>query len=398
MRCDAFILKTLALSCLASACSGEGNNASTTRSDLSTRIWEKMLEAENTADYREVLSPELRTKHQAGLRLIQTKIPSGYPEPYFPYGALTNKDLDPGLTREPTLSEETALLGKTLFFDKSISFSKAHGFSGEKGLSCGSCHLEAQEFTDGEPLSKGIEGDFTHRNTPTLWNTAYYSTLTWSNPHFPIFEMQAKIPLFNDDPIEMGLRGKEIDLMQNLARSSVYPSLMKSAYQVELAQGVADNTANYTLVTSAIAAFERTLIRFDSTFDLFLQGKSRLSAEVSLGAELFYGLRSLRSGETLNCVSCHSGVLMTDSFQYVREGVYFNRVVFHQEIRTPSLRFVSKTAPYLHDGSLPSLDAVLDRYQSQGRIGPPETPLTHQLAFAATTEERAALKAFLYSL
>ncbi|MES2746164.1 MAG: cytochrome c peroxidase [Bdellovibrionota bacterium] len=374
-------------------CSEKGGVDAKDSTNLSNQIWQKLNEAE-TGAYAEPLSPELLAKHKAGLSLISHKIPKGYPEPYLPYGQLKNRTLDPGLLREPVLNESLTALGKTLFEDKSLSFSKSHGFSEAFGLSCQSCHHVEREFTDGEVLSKGIEGDFALRNTPTLWNAAYYSTLTWSNSHFPILEMQSKIPLFNDDPIEMGLRGKEQEMMANLSLSDHYQSLFHSAFQVDLRESVVTGAADYTLVTQALGAFERTLIRFDSVFDLYLQGLGRLDGEAKLGASLFYGLNSLDSGQTLTCAQCHSGILMTDSFQYVRDGVYFNKSVFHNEIRTPTLRFVAKTSPYFHDGSVNRLEDVLDFYERNGRAGAGVA----QPAFTLTDGERQALLSFLNSL
>lgn len=385
------ILKILALAYLVFACSSGGVVRSSPKdSDLSAQIWAKMLEAENDSEnvYREDLTPDLLEKHKAGLFSIADKIPYSYPEPYLPYGQLSNKDLDPGLSRPPLLNDDTIALGKRLFNDKTLSYSQTHGFSSELGMSCASCHVETEEFTDKQPLSKGIEGDFSLRNTPSLWNSVYFSTLTWSNPIFPIFEIQAKIPLFNDDPIEMGLRGKERDLLGKLSENESYVKEFKRIYDFDLNTSSVD----YTVLTSALAAYERSLIRFDSAFDLYLQGKEHLDEDAKMGARFFYGLASLQDGSTLACAKCHAGFLMTDSFQYVRNGTYFNQVVFHESIRTPSLRFVSKTAPYFHDGSMNSLDEILDFYSAGKRNNPT------QASFVLREDERKALKAFFEAL
>ncbi len=374
-------------------CSDKGGVDAKDSSLLSNQIWQKLSEAESGA-YVEPLSSALLAKHEAGLSFVTRKIPKGYPEPYLPYGQLSNKTLDPGLLREPVINESIVKLGEKLFGDKRLSFSLAHGFSETTGFSCQSCHHGDREFTESVALSRGIEGDFTLRNTPTLWNATYYSTLTWSNSHFPILEMQAKIPLFNDDPIEMGLRGKEQEMMANLSWSDEYQVLFDSAFHIDLRSSVASGAADFTLVTEALGAFERTLIRFDSAFDLYLQGLGRLDGDVKLGATLFYGLNTLNSGQTLTCAQCHAGILMTDSFQYVRHGVYYNKSVFHNEIRTPSLRFVAKTSPYFHDGSLDSLEDVLAFYEKNGRVGTGAA----QAVFILTHGERQAILGFLRSL
>jgi cytochrome c peroxidase len=376
-----------------SACSETDSVRTDGSEDLVQKIWQKLSDAE-TGAYREPLSAEDLAQHEAAIALIKTSIPLTYPEPYLPMGRLKNRALDPGLVRQPALTVERIELGKALFAETSLSYSRTHGFSQAFGLSCQGCHQVGRDFTDGQVLSAGIEGDLTLRNTPTLWNAAYYSTLTWSNPHFPILELQAKIPLFNDDPIEMGLRGKEQEMMAHLAESDRYQALFQSAFKIDLRQSLTAGPVEYTLVTEALAAFERTLIRLDSTFDLYLQGKGRVDDDVKLGASLFYGINSLNSGEVLNCAQCHSGILMTDSFQYVRQGFYYNKSVFHGEIRTPSLRFVGKTAPYFHDGSLASLDDVLELYARTGRAGTGAA----QPPFTLTSHEREAVLRFLRSL
>lgn len=378
---------------LFSACSDGGSSRSETRGDpLAREIWKKMEAAEANASYVETLSPDILAQHEASVAFIKKSIPPLYPEPYLPLGLLKDKSIDPGLAAAPILNSATAKLGEKLFSETLMSHSEAHGFSSEKGLSCASCHQSEHALTDQKALSPGIEGHLTHRNTPTLWNVAYSSTLTWSNPHFPILEMQARIPLFNDDPIEMGLKGKAKLLLSRLSEEDVYTPLVKEAYGLDFKEGVKNETIDYTLLTSALAAFERTLIRFDSRFDLFLQGKNDLTAQEKLGASLFYGVNSLRSGATLGCAQCHAGFHMSDSFQYVREGRFVHRITFHKDIRTPSLRFVGQTAPYLHDGGARSLDEVLALYERGGRDSPLQGP------FAMIEEERAALKAFLLSL
>lgn len=407
---------------------------------LAQRIWQNFHEVEGTAQYSEELDEATQIAQQQNMLAIAEKIPNGYPEPFLPYGSLKNKSLDISLGQKPILNAGIIALGKKLFFDQRLSFGKSHGFAA--GKSCSSCHLEEKSFTDGEILSKGVEGDFTHRNSPTLFNAAYNSTLTWANPAFPLLEMQAKIPLFGDDPIELGLKGKEQDLLAFLLSSdSVYRDNLRSVFGLNYPEDFTKGAIDFTVITRALAAYERSLIRFDTRFDRFLQNtlpeSEAFTPEERQGAELFYGFTSLKSGETLSCASCHAGVTTSNSFQYVRDGIYFNRKSFHNtglynvdgkggypeknfgfanasqidehpeymgRFRVPSLRFVGLTAPYGHDGSLASLEDVLDHYAAGGRssLGPTgQNPFVDPLVkpgFKLTPDEKLSLVAFLRSL
>ncbi|MBC7660901.1 MAG: di-heme enzyme [Chitinophagaceae bacterium] len=401
---------------------------------LASRTWQVILKAENSAQYTEELDSETLTLQAKNLAVVRAKIPPGYPEPYLPYGRLKNTTLDFQLAREPFLSPEIIDLGKNLFAETGLSYTARHGFGA--GISCAVCHVETQVFTDGKKLSKGAEGDETRRNTPTLYNAAYNSTLTWANPVFPALEMQAKIPLFGDDPIEMGLKGRENELSASLlGTNSGY------AEQIEKIFGLKGDSVDYTVITTAIAAYERTLINFDTKFDRFLQGRLRTDERYDdaekEGLELFYGMKALQSGDTLPCAQCHSGVLLSNSFQFVRNGRYYNRQSFHNtglynldgkgaypfkntgfatesqlrtdpslmgQFRVPGLRFVGLTAPYAHDGSQDTLDSIIRDYAAGGRSkrsGEGQNPYVDPLikkGFSINDAEIATLVKFLNTL
>lgn len=424
---------------LLSQCSKE-HSREEAKDSLALRIWQNFHDVEASSQYSETLDEATRIAQQENMAVIASMIPENYPEPFLPYGSLKNKSLDIFLGQKPILNAGIIALGKKLFFDERLSFGAGHGFGA--GKSCSSCHLEARSFSDGEILSKGVEGDFTHRNSPTLFNAAYNSTLTWANPAFPILEMQAKIPLFGDDPIELGLKGKEQDLLAFLLASDAdYRDRIAEVFALNYPEDFTNGAIDFTIITRALAAYERSLIRFDTRFDRFLQNKlpasEALSADEQIGAELFYGFKKLQSGETLNCAKCHAGVTMSNSFQYVREGSYFNRKSFHNtglynidgkgsypeknhgfansaqleehpeymgQFRVPSLRFVGLTAPYGHDGSLKSLEDVIDHYAAGGRasLGPNgQNPYVDPLVkpgFTIVPNERLSLIAFLKSL
>jgi len=369
------------------------------RDGLASDVWQRILASEDGSTFMEQLDAETLGEHQRNMQVIAECLPAGYPEPYLPLGRLSRKSIDPPLGRQPFLDENIIELGRLLFFDERLSFSEQHGIPG--GVSCSSCHLPELYFTDGKSQSQGVQGDLTPRNSPGILNAAYASTLTWANPVFPILEMQARIPLFGDDPIEMGLRGREQEVLKKLlSEDANYQQLFATVFGVQYPRDWDLGLFDYNQITAALAAYERSLISFDTKFDRFLQGQEVLSETEHKGVQLFYGLAPLASGESLNCSQCHSGFLLTNSFHYVREGRYYNRQSFHNtglynidgqgsyppknkgfastlqleenpalmgQFRAPALRFVASTAPYGHDGSLPSLEAVIEHYAAGGR-------------------------------
>ena len=356
-----------------------------------------------------------------------------------PTGSLGPVHGDYKLARAPFLSAPLVALGRTLFSETRLSFSKKKGF--ESDFSCASCHFTEAVFVDGKNLSHGVDGAPTRRNTPTLFNVAYSSTLTWANPVFPVLEMQAKISLFGNDPVEMGLRGKEADVMAILRADGGYRKLLAAAYGLKSEEEIDDIGADYTYLTTALAAYQRSLIRFDTKFDRFLlssgREKEKFDAREVKGLRLFYGFDVLNSGAKLPCAQCHSGYILTDSFSYLRNGKAFNSQAFHNtgmynidgrgaypegntgfanaeelkrhpewmgRFRTPPLRFVGATAPYGHDGSLPDLDSVIRHYAAGGqaalgKFGPnPYTDERVKKGFRISDKETEALIAFLKTL
>jgi cytochrome c peroxidase len=402
-------------------------------------VLEAFAETERAQAHTQVLTPLQRDQHEAGIAILRDKIPAGYPEPLLPTGSLGAANGDFRLARAPFLSAHLIGLGQSLFSETRLSFSHEKGFASD--FSCASCHLTRAAFVDGKRLSRGVDGTSTKRNTPTLFNVAYNSTLTWANPVFPVLEMQAKIPLFGNDPVEMGLRGKEADVMALLRADRGYRAMLSAAYDLKSDAQIDAIGADYTYVTTALAAFQRSLIRFDTKFDRFLLGEARedetFDARERRGLRLFYGFDTLASGTKLPCAQCHTGYLLTDSFRYVREGKAFNAQAFHNtglynvdgrggypagntgfataeelkthpewmgRFRTPPLRFVAATAPYGHDGSLPDLGSVIRHYAAGGRAalgktGPnPHTDARVKRGFDASDEEIGALIAFLKTL
>lgn len=322
----------------------------------------------------------------------------------------------PTVPADNPMSAAKVELGRHLFYDARLSR--------DGTVACASCHDQAMAFTDGRPLSIGIDGTIGHRNAPSLANVGYMPQLTWGNPHIGSIEKQALIPMFGDNPDEMGATGREAEIFAVLAADTYYAAAFSEAFperpQVDL----------FT-VTRALGAFQRTLISVNSPYDRYKYwGEADAMPEAAKrGEQLFFSHR-------FECYHCHTGVLFTDNMQSSRSpvaetgnhnnglyniggaGAYPKLATGFFEFtgnpadmgrfRTPSLRNVGVTAPYFHDGTAATLEGVVEHYASAGRTiaeGPyagdgAKNPFKDPLivGFEATDEEKADLIAFLNSL
>lgn len=241
----------------------------------------------------------------------------------------------------PTTADKVAL-GKQLFFDPRLS--------GDNTMSCASCHLPEKAFTDGLAQGNGDGGKSLTRNTPTLLNVGFYSSkYTWDGRANSL-EQQALGPI--QSPDEMNQKLDEL-----VAELNVVPKY------VEQFENVFGTKVNQEGIAKALAAFQRTLVTGPSPFDSYLSGdKNALSASAQRGMALFLG--------DAGCVRCHHGPLLSDE-NFYRLGVSFRDrgragVTSVKEdtgkFRTPTLRNISQTGPYMHDGSLKTLDQVVTFY------------------------------------
>lgn len=331
------------------------------------------------------------------------EIPSWMPRPLEPAG-------------NPTTPAKVEL-GRRLFYDKRLSLNEQ--------ISCASCHEQAKAFTDGRRKSPGVTDALTVRNAMTLANAAYSPSLTWANPLLHSMEQQALVPLLGEAPIEMGMAGQDEELAKRLMSEPVYPKLFRKAFPE------VGGEISFATVTRALAAFERTLISARSPYDRYrYEGDfEAVSDAVIRGEALFFS-------EKLECHHCHNGVNFNDSIFHERDpngqrafhntGLYnidgkgaypaadtgvkdiTGRAEDMGRFKTPTLRNVAVTAPYMHDGSVPTLDAAIDHYAAGGRTiaGGPNAgvgsanPLKSSFipGFKLTEDERADLLAFLHSL
>jgi len=256
----------------------------------------------------------------------------------------------------------------------------------------------------------------------SLTNVAYNPRQTWANPLLADLEHQVAMPLFGEAPVEMGMAGREADLLERLRADLRYPPLFAAAFPDEA------DPLNLNTVAKAIATFERTLISGDAPYDRYVNGDpTALSESAKRGLSLFMS-------ERLECFHCHGGFNFSDSVDH--QGSVSAEVAFHNtglynieggypageqglyeitdnpadrgRFRAPTLRNIAVTGPYMHDGSIATLDAVIDHYAEGGRTmtsGPyagvgADNPLKSKFVsgFILSPSERADLLAFLESL
>jgi len=287
-------------------------------------------------------------------------------------------------------------LGRSLFFDTRLSINGTQA--------CASCHDPARAFTDGRVTPLGATGEPGIHNAMSLVNVAYNSSSTWAHDVGRL-EDQALLPMFGTMPVEMGLAGAESELLARLHDD--YGDAFTDAF---------DDGLTVSTITRAIACFERTIISGGSRFDRFAGGDT-----TALDAGEQRGLALFESGR-LGCTHCHAGFNLASSFatQDTSEVRLFNTGLYDVDgqgaypagdrglievtgvatdmgrFRAPTLRNIALTAPYFHDGSAATLDAVIDHYAQGGVHSPLQSPFI--TGFTLSAEERADLIAFLGAL
>ncbi len=310
----------------------------------------------------------------------------------------------PPVPADNPMTDEKVELGRRLFYELNLA--------GPSYMSCATCHDPLKAFTDGRPVAVGVTSEFHPRNSMGLQNVAYHSVLTWADPEPVSLERQMLTPMFGQNPEEMAITGFEGRVLDFLKNDPIYPGLFAMAFPET------SGTIDFDAVTRAIASFERTLVSADAPYDRYRYAgdEAVLSDAAKRGAELF-------NNERFGCAYCHTGLHLTDAIpepNFHNNGLYNldgtgalpegNQGLFEHtgraedmgKFRTPSLRNVAVTAPYMHDGSLATLDAVIDHYVAGGeaaRTGdrsPVASPIVY--GFDIGDRERADLIAFLDSL
>lgn len=278
---------------------------------------------------------------------------------------------------EPRDAGAPAQLGRMLFFEPRLS--------GSNRIACATCHNPALSWGDGLPRAIGADGRALERRTPTLLNVAWSELLAWDG-RFDSLEAHALFALAS--PEEMG---QPLDsLSAELATLPEYRSGFESAFPGE---GVTPDT-----VARALAAFQRTLVSAPAPFDRWVAGDERaISESAKRGFDLF--------NDKANCVACHSGWNFTDgSFHDIgiasedpgRGRLLPGIALMRHAFKTPTLRDVERRYPYMHDGSLADLPAVIHHYERGGIERPSLSPEMRPLQL--TNGERSDLLAFLRTL
>ena len=302
-------------------------------------------------------------------------------------------------------------LGRHLFYDKRLS--------GNQTFSCESCHHQKLAFSDGLKTPKGSTGEVLHRNAQTLTNIGYNASYTWANPLLREIEDQLIIPMFGEFPVEMGIHdANRDDIWARFNSDTKYQNMFNMAFP-DLQQSI-----TFPNIIKALAVFNRALISKDSDFD-----KGRLSSSAQRGQDLF-------NSEKMECFHCHSGFNFSDSTLHDKT-VFVSRPFFNTglynldgegsypaidnglfavtqkakdkgKFRPPTLRNIAYTAPYMHDGSIGTLEEVLafyaaggrhitsGEYAGDGRQNPNKSEFV--TGFSMSEQERDDLLAFLNAL
>ncbi|MEZ4703563.1 MAG: di-heme enzyme, partial [Rhodothermales bacterium] len=330
-------------------------------------------------------------------------LPAGFPPPRVP--------------EDNPMTEAKVELGRYLFYDPRLS--------GNGTQSCSSCHLQAMAFTDGLPQAVGSTGAIHPRSSMSLTNVTYNATLTWANSALVELEKQILVPIFSENPVELGVAGHEAEVLGRLRGDERYQRLFREAFP--------DSNDPFTInsVTRSLASFVRALVSGNSPYDRFVYGKelSALSESALRGMELALS-------EDLECHHCHGGFNFTTSTIHANtrfyeapfhntglynvdgEGSYpadnlglfdvTNRPEDMGRFRAPTLRNIALTAPYMHDGSIATLEDVIRFYEQggrrieagaragDGRVNPYKSGFVG--GFTLDDQQREDLIAFLHSL
>jgi cytochrome c peroxidase len=332
----------------------------------------------------------------------QWKLPKGFPKPYVP--------------ADNPMTAAKVELGRYLFYDTRMSVNGK--------ASCATCHKQELAFTDGRGIGLGATGESHSRGAMSLVNVAWSASLTWSNPEMKSLEKQALVPMFGEHPVELGLREGD-KFLPTLRSDAQYRALFERAFPEDADRFTIAN------VTRALASFERSIVSARSPYDRYHYERddNAISDAAKRGEILFFS-------QHLSCFRCHGGFNFTDAtvsgrnperaVEFHNTGLYNvpgvlsypepNTGIYEYtkaredagKFKAPTLRNIAVTAPYMHDGSIPTLEGVLDHYAAGGRAitsgphagnghdNPNKDPLIG--GFTLSAQDRSDLIEFLKSL
>jgi cytochrome c peroxidase len=291
---------------------------------------------------------------------------------------------EPRVPEDNPMTTEKVELGRFLFYDKRLSANETQ--------SCGSCHIQELAFTDGLPQAEGSTGQIHPRGSMSIANSAYAASLTWANQALVLLERQALVPIFGEEPVELGMANMEDELVRRMQEDARYPEMFAAAFPDE------QEPISLDSITKAIAAFQRQVTSFKSPIDRWQQGdRTALSESAQRGLALFFGgTNEAGVADAFECFHCHGGFLFSQSSDdagqvfdqkfFMNNGLYSldadgsypagNQGLYEMtgdpkdkgRFKPPSLRNIAVTAPYMHDGSIETLEEVLDHYARGGRL------------------------------
>jgi cytochrome c peroxidase len=283
-------------------------------------------------------------------------LPPGFPLPLTPPGNLQ--------------TDAKFVLGRRLFYDRRLS---ANGTQ-----SCSDCHQQRHAFSDGRPTAIGSTDQSHSRNVMTLTNAGYNASYTWDSVRVRSLEQQTVVPMFNTHPIELGVDGHQAEIMARFRDDPPTAAMFRAAFPGDRRPVSIRNIAN------ALAAFERALISGNSPYDrlVYLDDRNALSPAAWRGMRLFFTARA-------GCSECHQGFNFSGESRYAghpnAKPALVRNGVTNGAFRVPTLRNIELTAPYMHDGSIATIEEVIARYVTARKL-------------TLDANERADLAAFLRSL
>ncbi len=328
---------------------------------------------------------------------FEWELPSGFPRPVVP--------------EDNPMSAAKVELGRYIFYDERLS---------ENGtFSCATCHKQELAFADDRSNGLGSTGELHPRGPMSLANIGYSPTLTWANPLMTDLEKQALVPIFGDDPIELGMTSiPEVE-----SRFRAVPR-----YQDLFAKAYPDEPEPITMynVQRAVAAFQRTIFSGNSPFDRYIDGREPQALSESAKRGMVFV--TTNEDHRFECNHCHGGFNFSDHVTWEGLEQAGEDPPFHQtglydldgkgsypepntgvhntslkdsdmgKFKAPTLRNIAVTAPYMHDGSIATLAEVLDHYAKGGRAHNPSHTDPLLKPFEMTDQEKADIIAFLEAL
>ena len=331
-----------------------------------------------------VITPEVDPDDLTGLSYDPTSyelnIPDNFPQMVIPADNL--------------MTLEGVELGRRLFYDPILSI--------DSTLSCSSCHLPEGNFTDNTALSEGVSGNTGRRSSMTLLNVGFVTTGLFWDGREDLLEHQALLPV--EDPVE--LEADWIEIEQRLRSHTSYPEFFRKAFGID-----SKSEINRDLAAKAIAQFERTLISSgNSKYDKVIRGEAIFTDQELQGHDIFFDINDDISRHA-ECGHCHNAPLFTTN-EFFNNGIQspMNRTNFEDNglgeftgkvfdngmMRTPTLRNIFRSAPYMHDGRFETIDEVIDHYISGGHPAMNLAPVLRPLNM--NESDRAALIAFIRTL